>query len=201
MVEAIHQDLKVERRVLDTRKKWSTYELELIALVQALKNWHPYVIHGEFVVNTDTQALKFLKTSSKFNRMHDRWLSTINQYTFSIKHQSGKLNQVADALSRRAHLLVTLKHEFLAFDFLKDLYSEDKDFKNLWETCGSSTGSVDDYLIQDGFVFKGNRLHIPRCSLRLHLIQELHGSGLGENFGCDKTIALVEERYFWTSIK
>ncbi|XP_026400411.1 uncharacterized protein LOC113296317 [Papaver somniferum] len=96
---------------------------------------------------------------TKVNRMHDRWLSTINQYTFSIKHQSGKLNQVADALSRRAHLLVTLKHESLAFDFLKDLYSEDKEFKQLWDKCGSSTGSVDDFLIQEGFLFKGNRLY------------------------------------------
>ncbi|XP_026378317.1 uncharacterized protein LOC113272732 [Papaver somniferum] len=117
----------------DTRKKFSTYELELISLVHALKNWHPYLIHNEFIVNTDNRALKFLKTSAKVNRIHDRWLSTINQYTFSIKHQSGKLNQVADALSRRAHLLVTLKHESLDFDFLKDIYSEDKDFQNLWE--------------------------------------------------------------------
>ncbi|XP_026452380.1 uncharacterized protein LOC113352828 [Papaver somniferum] len=124
--------------------------------------------------------------------MHDRWLSTINQYTFSIKHHSGKLNQVVDAVSRRAHLLVTLKHESLAFDFLKDLYSEDKDFQQLWDKCGSSKGSGDDFLIQEGFIFKGNRLCIPQCSLRLHLIQELHGSGLGGNFGRDKTIDLVE---------
>ncbi|XP_026396640.1 uncharacterized protein LOC113291306 [Papaver somniferum] len=157
----------------DTRKKWSTYELELVALVQALKNWHLYLIHSDFVVNNDNQALKFLKTSAKVNRMHDR----------------------------RAHLLVTLKHETLAFDFLKDIYGKDKYFKNLWEKCGSSTGSVDDYLIQDGFIFKGNRSCIPHCSLRLHLIQELHGSGLGGHFGRDNTIALIEERYFCPSLK
>ncbi|XP_026384542.1 uncharacterized protein LOC113280104 [Papaver somniferum] len=157
----------------DTRKKWSTYELELIALVQALKNWHPYLIQSEFVFNTDNQALKFLKTSAKVNRMHDRWLSTINQYTFSIKHKSEKLNQVVDALSRRAHVLVTLKHE----------------------------RSVDDFLIQEGFLFKGKRLCIPQYSQRLHLIQELHGNGLGGHFGRDKTIALVEEHYFCPSIK
>ncbi|XP_026438976.1 uncharacterized protein LOC113337524 [Papaver somniferum] len=161
-----------------------------------LKNWHPYRIHSEFVINTDNQALKFLKTSAKVNRMHDRWLSIISQYTFSTKHQSGKLNQVLDALSKRAHLVVTLKHESLAFDFVKDLYSEDKDFQKLWEKCRSSTGSVDDFLIQEGFIFKGNCLCILQCSLRLHLIQELHGSGLGGHFGRDKTIALVEEHYF-----
>ncbi|XP_026383572.1 uncharacterized protein LOC113279075 [Papaver somniferum] len=138
---------------------------------------------------------------AKVNRMHDRWLSTINQYTFSIRHKSGKLNQVADALSRRDHLLVTLKHESLAFDFLKNLYSEDKDFQSLWEKCSSSTGVVNDFLIQDGFLFKGNRLCIPQSSLRLHLIMELHGSGLGGHFGRDKTISLVEARYFWPSLK
>ncbi|XP_026416582.1 uncharacterized protein LOC113312021 [Papaver somniferum] len=62
----------------DAQKKWSTYELELLALVQALKQWHAYLIHREFVVNTDNHALKFLNTSAKVNRMHDRWLATIN---------------------------------------------------------------------------------------------------------------------------
>ncbi|XP_026435080.1 uncharacterized protein LOC113332781 [Papaver somniferum] len=37
----------------DTQKKWSTYELELLALVQALKQWHTYLVHQEFVINTD----------------------------------------------------------------------------------------------------------------------------------------------------
>ncbi|XP_026429996.1 uncharacterized protein LOC113326491 [Papaver somniferum] len=93
-----------------TQKKWSTYELELLALVQALKQWHTYLIHQEFVINTDNHALKYLRNSSKVNRMHDRWLSTINKYTFSVKHKSGKLNQVADALSRRRHILATIRN-------------------------------------------------------------------------------------------
>lgn len=105
--------------------------LELYALVQALKQWHTYLVHREFVVNTDNEALKFLKTSAKVNRMHDRWLFTISHYTFSVKHKSGKLNQVADALSRRAHLLVTIRNGSMTFDYLKDLYGEDDDFKTM----------------------------------------------------------------------
>ena len=157
--------------------------MELYALVQALKQWHTYLVHREFIVNTDNEALKFLKTSAKVNRMHDRWLSTINRYTFSIKHKSGKLNQVADALSRRAHLLVTIQNESFAFDYLKDLYVDDDDFKTMWEKCSSLSHGTDDFLIQDGFLFKGNRLCIPQGSLRLHLIRELHGGGLGGHFG------------------
>lgn len=185
----------------DAQKKWSTYELELLALVQSLKQWHTYLIHREFVVNTDNHALKFLNTSAKVNRMHDRWLSTLNKYTFSVRHKSGKLNQVVDALSRRSHLLTTIRNESYAFDYIKDIYPEDEDFGKLWDQCSSQTHGVDDFLIQEGFLFKGNRLCIPQGSLRLHLMRELHGSGLGGHFGRDKTIALIEERYFWPSLK
>ena len=52
--------------------------------------------------------MKYLNTWAKVKKRHDLWLSTINKYTFSVKHKSGKMNQVADALSRRAHLLVTI---------------------------------------------------------------------------------------------
>lgn len=97
-----------------TQYKWSNYELELLALVQALKQWHTYLIHREFVVNTDNHALKFLQTSSKIIRMHDRWLSIINKYTFSVKHKIGKTNLVADALSRRAHLHTTIRNDSFA---------------------------------------------------------------------------------------
>ena len=81
-------------------------------------------------------------------------MSTINKYTFSIKHKSGKLNQVADALSKRAHLLVTIRNECLAFNYIKDLYGKDEDFKTMWEKCRSLVHGTDDFLFQDGFFKK-----------------------------------------------
>ncbi|XP_026428238.1 uncharacterized protein LOC113324091 [Papaver somniferum] len=109
----------------EAKKKWSTYELELYAL-----------------------------TLAKVNRMHDRWLSTINQYTLSIKHKSGKMNQVANALSICARFLVTLPSESVTFNYFKDLYVNDANFKTIWEQCRNMSSGIDDFLIQDGFLFK-----------------------------------------------
>ncbi|KAF5199915.1 hypothetical protein FRX31_010497 [Thalictrum thalictroides] len=65
----------------------------------------------------------------------------------------------------------------------------------MWTKCSQNQSGTDDFLIQDGFLFKGNRLCIPQGSLREHIIREMHVGGLTGHMGRDKTIALIKERY------
>lgn len=118
-----------------------------------------------------------------------------------FKHRSGRSNRVADALSRRQLLLIAMEVEVVGFDELKNLYSEDPNFAKAWKACKEPI-TLDrtkwlDYLIQDGMLFEGSQLCIPRSSMRKKLIKEKHSGGMAGHFDSDKTISILIEHYFW----
>ena len=54
-----------------------------------------------------------------------------------------------------------------------------------------------DFMLQEGFLFKGSQLCIPKGSIRENIIKERHCGGLGGHFGLDKTLELVKRFYYW----
>ena len=51
--------------------------------------------------------------------------------------------------------------------------------------------------MQDGFLFKGNRLCMPRSPLRYVLVKEVHEGALGGHFGIQKTLDMLAQKFFW----
>ena len=112
-----------------------------------------------------------MKSQNKLNKRHAKWVEFLEQFPYVIKHKQGKINVVADALSRRYALLNLLGSQFLGFDHIKDLYHDDLDFSLIYQECVK--GGHKDFFIQDGFLFKGIRLCVPQSSIR-NLLLEKH---------------------------
>jgi hypothetical protein len=58
-----------------------------------------------------------------------------------------------------------------------------------------------EYIIQEGLLFKGIQLCIPRCSMRDNLLKEKHSGGLAGHFGHDKTYAQLSSSYYWPGMR
>jgi ribonuclease HI len=82
---------------------YATHDLELAAVVHALKIWRHYLIGHKSNIYTDHKSLKYIFTQSDLNLMQRRWLELIKDYDLEIHYHPSKANVVADALSRKSY--------------------------------------------------------------------------------------------------
>jgi hypothetical protein len=111
----------------------------------------------------------------------------MQNFTFVIKHISSNVNKVIDALSRRCLILQEFQVKTLGFEHLKDTHCDDPNFKKANEACENHVlrdrSQWTEYLIQDGFFFKGSQLCIPKRSMRDNLLKKKHSGVLAKHFG------------------
>jgi hypothetical protein len=86
-------------------KNYSTHDLELAAIVHALRKWRHYVMGKRFELRIDHNCLKYLFDQPTLNARQIRWLEFLCEYDFDIKHIKGKENKVVDELNRKVHEL------------------------------------------------------------------------------------------------
>ena len=92
------------RKLKIHENNYATYDLELAAVIHALKMWRHHLIGRKFILMTDNKGLKYLLDQPNLNARQARWVAFLSEYDFEIQHIKGKENKVADALSRNAKL-------------------------------------------------------------------------------------------------
>ena len=95
------------RKLKIHENNYATYELELDAVIHALKMRHHHLIGRKFILMTDNKGLKYMLDQPNMNARQARWLAFLSKYDFEIQHIKGKENKVVDALSRNAKLNFT----------------------------------------------------------------------------------------------
>ncbi|GJS12980.1 putative CCCH-type zinc finger family protein, partial [Tanacetum coccineum] len=154
-------------------------------VVRSLEYWRHYLVSKEFILYSDHEALKYINGQHKLRPRNAKWVDFLQACSFSIRHKAGALNKVADALSRRHALLSKMQVQVVGFEIFKELYGDDPEFSVIWEKCQGQP--YQRFVMQNRFLFRDNRLCIPKCSLRESIIMEGHAGGLAGHFGVDKT--------------
>jgi hypothetical protein len=100
------QDKKViaygSRQLRPHEVNYPTHDLELTAVVFALKGWRHFLYGAKCELYMDHKSLKYFFTQKELNMIQRRWLELINDYDLTINYTPGKANVVADALSRKS---------------------------------------------------------------------------------------------------
>jgi hypothetical protein len=101
------------RQLRKHEEKYPTHDLELAAIVHALKIWRHYIIGKRCEVYSNHKSLKYIFTQPDLNLRQQRWLELIKDYDLGINYHPGKANVVPDALSRRSHVNMLATRELL----------------------------------------------------------------------------------------
>ncbi|GJR62610.1 putative reverse transcriptase domain-containing protein [Tanacetum coccineum] len=97
----IHVDPSKIEALRIHEKNYTTHDLELGAVVFALKTWRHYLYGMKSVIYTDHKSLQHIFDQKELNMRQRRWIELFSDYEYEIRYHPSKANMVADALSRK----------------------------------------------------------------------------------------------------
>ncbi|KAA3473737.1 integrase [Gossypium australe] len=172
---------------------YPTHDLELAAVVFALKIWRHYLYGEKSIIYTDHKSLKYLLTQKELNLRQRRWVELLKDYDCSIEYHPGKANVVADALSRKvisdlramfAHLslyddgsvLVELQVKPSWVSHIKEKQFSDESLSSKLQLVAG--GEIEDFSgNSDGVLCFRGKICMPKDSeLRQKILQEANSS-------------------------
>lgn len=194
------------------QQKYSTTELELLALKNGIDKFRHYLLGKPFVAVTDHQALSWLKRQKDPPDRLARWLLWLNQYDFEVRHKPGKMIPHADALSRvrttkdmtECQSISDAVTNDLVFSWLRDELqgvkhkSDQPDSAELryYLREKDKLSVVNGEIIRRSSGYASPQKLVPPV-LRERVISLAHDHVLSGHFGVRKTIGRITPLYYW----
>ncbi|WVZ70563.1 hypothetical protein U9M48_019222 [Paspalum notatum var. saurae] len=199
------------RQLCKHEVNYLTHDLELAAMVHALKIWRHYLFGQRCEIYTDHKSLKYIFTQNELNMRQRRWLELIKDYDIEIHYHPGKANMVADALSRKSYANMALgfqmphelceEFESLSLGFLHHTTAAAFEAEEIRELLkiGKAPHFRED---EQGTLWHKNRICVPNVdSIRKLILSEAHDTAYFIHPGSTKMYYDLKERFWWYGMK
>jgi hypothetical protein len=81
-------------------RNYEIHDMEMLAIVQALEEWHHYLegVRHPIEIWTDHKNFEYFCTTQKLNHHQARWSLYLSHFDFSLQHKPGRSMGKPDAL-------------------------------------------------------------------------------------------------------
>jgi hypothetical protein len=198
--------------------RYSAHEVELLALIQCVKQFEAYLVLRPFKVRTDSTAIIWLLKQNIGRGRVSRWIIFLSSYDFEIIHVKGDQNVVADALSRAfINSVTTMGTGMVSTDpvDIREAQRSDADLMKIisFFEHGTALSQHEAYRLSSMFTLDENqvlwfihkgafphenpmKLVIP-SAYRLAILESSHDCNLAGHLGFWKTYAKLRQRAYW----
>ncbi|KAG1461513.1 hypothetical protein G6F56_005713 [Rhizopus delemar] len=189
------------RTLNDAETNYTTTEKECLALVWALKQFHPYLYGSKFTIYTDHAALKSILGTKMPKGRLARWIMDLQEYQpYDVIHRKGSLNTDADALSR-IHSVNVQDFELKDIDLamFRELQQADPTIR-----CLKREGVRKPYVWHDNglvcYEDEGRVLPFIPVGLIEQVLFHVHSKDTAGHFGVDKTYTKARDIGWWPNM-
>ncbi|GBP02650.1 Transposon Tf2-9 polyprotein [Eumeta japonica] len=187
--QQLHPVEYMSRKTTMAEQKYHSYELEVLAVVQALKKWRIFVLGLRVKIVTDCNAFALTMRKQDVPPRVSRWALFLQEFDYSVEHRSGSRMKHVDALSRVSCLMV---EDSLRYRIGKAQLQDDwiRAVRQVLEIA-----SYEDFYIKFGLVYKDpiKELIVVPVQMEQEIIRIAHRQG---HFSSRKTQDLVEKSFY-----
>jgi hypothetical protein len=185
------------------KKSWSTYPKEMLAILEAIRLWRPYLLGRKFYIQTDQRSLNFLLEQRITTPEQQKWVAKLLGYDYEITCRPGRENVAADALSRKQgshvlqHLLVS---QVTLWEEIKQAVKTDLYIQSMSQIAADQLHSH--FVWRNGLLRYKERVIIPADpTLRAKLLHEMHDTKVGGHSGVLCTYKKLGQQFYWPGMR
>lgn len=193
---AWHPVFYLSSKTTEAEARYSSYELEVLAIVRALKKLRVYLLGLKFEIYTDCQAFNLTMKKKSICARVARWALQLEEFDCEVKHRSGTSMRHVDALSRFP--AVFLAEEGI-LERMRKSQAEDATCSAIREVLKNN--SYKNYLMKREILYKvvdGCFLLVVPKSMQNYIIKTMHEKG---HICAAKVESLVKQEYDIVDLK
>nr|XP_049693297.1 uncharacterized protein LOC126053899 [Helicoverpa armigera]XP_049695188.1 uncharacterized protein LOC126054290 [Helicoverpa armigera]XP_049704767.1 uncharacterized protein LOC126056282 [Helicoverpa armigera] len=185
----LHPVHYMSKKTTDIQSRYSSYELEALAIIEGIRKFRHYLYGIPFKIVTDCKAFELTLKKKDLSAKVARWVLMLSEYDFEVEHRAGSRMQHADALSRIPTVAVVTTLQ----ESLRQAQDQDDGIKAIKEILRGGS-PYDDYWLENGVLYKTEqKLFVVPRSLEKEIINRVHSKG---HFGKSKMKELLNKEYY-----